>query len=114
MPAPNGAFRLVLLAALLALGALVRPAAAQVPGEYPHLTLSSEFEGDVPPAGGPWDNSHVFHAFSGQGFDATITYQAVGQLNTHVFWALLVSANATPYPTNSCRPSCSRWRPSCS
>jgi len=104
LPAPNGASRLVLLSALLALVVLVAPAAAQVPGEYPHLTLSSDFEGDVPPAGGPWDNSHVFHAFSGQGFDATITYQAVGQLNTHVFWALLVSANATPYPTNLVPP----------
>jgi hypothetical protein len=104
MPAPNGAFRLVLLSALAALAGLVLPAAGQVPGEFPHLVLSSAFEGDVPGPGGPWDNSHVFHAFSGQSFDATISYEAVGQLNTHVFWALLVSATPTPYPTDLVPP----------
>lgn len=104
LPAPNGAFRLVILTALLALAAPVHRAAGQVPGEFPHLVLSSAFEGDVPGPGGPFDNSHVFHAFSGQSFDATITYQAVGQLNSHVFWALLVSATPTPYPTDIVPP----------
>ena len=104
MPAPNGAFRLVSAAVLLALTALVLPASAQVPGDYPHLVLSSAFEGEVPGPAGPWDNSHVFHAFAGQAFDATISYQAVGQLNTNVFWALLVSATPTPYPTDIVPP----------
>jgi hypothetical protein len=80
------------------------PAAAQAPGDYPHLVLSDDLHPEVPGPGGPWDNSHVFETSAGQSFDARISYQAVGQLNTNVFWALLVSATPTPYPTTLVPP----------
>ncbi len=88
------------LAALLAVSA-----AAQVPGDYPHLQLADGVSKLVPPASGPWDNSHVFQAFSGQAFEARMAYDSAGQANTNVLWALLVSAGKTPLPTNVTPPT---------
>lgn len=101
--APSWVARLV-VPALVALAALTAPAAAQVPGEYPHFSLSDRLNPDVPGPAGPWDNSHVFQGFSGMSFDAKIAYQSAGQVNTHVFWAALVSVNPTPFPKNLLPP----------
>src|SRR5688500_13336946 len=106
-PASDGAPRplaaaLALMVALIAVQAA--PAAGQVPGEYPHLVLSDGVQPDVPGPGGPFDNSHVFETFSGESFEARISYEAVGQLNPNVFWALLVSVTPTPYETTLVPP----------
>ncbi|HZM00559.1 MAG TPA: hypothetical protein VFD43_09945 [Planctomycetota bacterium] len=102
LDAPSALSRLarpaLALAILVAGAGLAGPAAAQVPGEYPHLTLSDALTPEVPGPAGPWDNSHAFEAFTGQSFDARISYAALGQPNTNVLWAILVSAGATPYP----------------
>ncbi len=94
--------RPVLTAVLAAL--LAAAAATQAPGDYPHLQLSDGASKLVPPPSGPWDNSHVFQAFSGQAFEARMSYDSAGQPNTNVLWALIVSAAKTPLPTNVTPP----------
>jgi hypothetical protein len=94
--------RPVLIAVLAAL--LAAAAASQAPGDFPHLQLSDGASKLVPPASGPFNNSNVFQAFSGQAFEARLSYGSAGQPNTNVLWALLVSAGKTPLPTNVTPP----------
>jgi hypothetical protein len=77
---------------------------AQTPGAYPHLVLSDSLGTSVPGPGGPFDNSGVFPAFSGLSFKAQVTYKSAGQATSNVLWALLVSVNKTPLPTNVTPP----------
>jgi hypothetical protein len=79
-------------------------AQSQVPGAFPHLVLTDGAGTTVPGAGGPFDNSGVFPAFSGMSFEAQVTYQAVAQPNNNVLWGLLVSVSKTPLPTNVTPP----------
>lgn len=79
-------------------------AAAQVPGEFPHLRLTDNVSVAVPPLAGPFDNSHEFPVLAGQQFTAQLSYASLGQPNTNVLWALLVSLNKTPFPQTSVPP----------
>jgi len=96
---------LKLAAPIVALAAMLAPSApAQVPGAYPHLQLTDGVSVLVPPAAGPFDNTGVFQAYSGQSFEAKITYAAAGQPNQNVLWGLLVSGTKTPYSTTLVPP----------
>ncbi|HEX5011843.1 MAG TPA: hypothetical protein VFY71_15730 [Planctomycetota bacterium] len=90
---------------MVVLAMLLAPSlGAQVPGAYPHLQLTNGLGPLVPPATGPFDNSNVFPAFSGQSFQARISYASAGQPNPNVLWAVLVSATPTPYSTTLIPP----------
>jgi len=87
---------------MVVLATLLAPlAGAQVPGAYPHLQLTNGLGPLVPPATGPFDNSNTFPAFSGQAFQARISYASAGQPNPNVLWALFVSATPTAFSTNN-------------
>ncbi|MGQ0553630.1 MAG: hypothetical protein ACT4PU_10465 [Planctomycetota bacterium] len=85
--------------------AVVAPmAAAQGPGDPPRLVLTDGKTLTVPGPAGPWDNTGVFPALSGQSFSAQLTYQSAGQPNNNVLWGLLVSLSKTPLPLNVTPP----------
>ena len=93
---------LLLLLALTAALALGPPAAAQA--AFPHLVVRDGLGAEVPPPGGPFDNTGEITVVGGMVLELEITYQANAQPNTNVLYGLLVSAAPTGLPLTTLPP----------